>query len=223
MTWSFKTAWLCASIKAFFVLVALGLGCCAQAFSSYGKHGLLIVVAFLVAKLFTLQSVDSVVSASGLRLCCLVACGIFLKQGSNSCLQWSRQILNYWTTREIWDQSFCEGLKRVEVEGGCVVFDGFLPTAMSSLVAQRVKCLPAMQKTQVQFLGQEDPLEKEMAIHPSILACKIPWMEKPGSGRLIVYGVAKSWTQLSDFIFLLYPQQCVWINGKITKSLKCFI
>ena len=221
MTWPFKTAWLCASIKAFFVLAALGLGCCAQAFSSYGKHGLLIVVAFLVAKLFMLQSVDSVVSASGLRLCCLVACGIFLEQGSNSCLQWSRQILNHWTTREIWDQSFCEGLKRVEVEGGCVVFDGFLPTATSSLVAQRVKCLPAMQKTQVQFLGQEVPLEKEMATHPGILACKIPWMEKPG--RLIVHGVAKSWTQLCDFIFFLYPQQCVWINGKITKSLKCFI
>ena len=88
-----------------------------------------------------------------------------------------------------------------------MVFDGFLPTATSSLVAQRVKCLPAMQKTQVQFLGQEVPLEKEMATHPGILACKIPWMEKPG--RLIVHGVAKSWTQLSDFIFFLYPQQCV--------------
>ena len=43
-----------------------------------------------------------------------------------------------------------------------------------------VKNLPAMQETQVQFLGQEDPLEKEMAIHSSILAWKIPWMEEPG-------------------------------------------
>ena len=37
-----------------------------------------------------------------------------------------------------------------------------------------------MQETQVQFLGQEDPLEKEMAIHFSILAWRIPWMEEPG-------------------------------------------
>ena len=51
------------------------------------------------------------------------------------------------------------------------------PTA--SLVAQRVKHLPAMQETQVPTLGQEDPLEKEMATHSSILAWKIPWMDKP--------------------------------------------
>ena len=50
----------------------------------------------------------------------------------------------------------------------------------ASLVAQRVKRLPAMQETQVQFLGQEDPLEKEIATHSSTLAWKIPWMEKPG-------------------------------------------
>ena len=50
----------------------------------------------------------------------------------------------------------------------------------SSLVAQRVKRLPAMQETWVRFLGQEDPLEKEMATHSSTLAWKIPWTEKPG-------------------------------------------
>ena len=43
-----------------------------------------------------------------------------------------------------------------------------------------VKNLPAMQETQVWFLGQEDPLEKEMAIHSSILAWKIPWTEESG-------------------------------------------
>ena len=47
-------------------------------------------------------------------------------------------------------------------------------------MAQPVKCLPAMQETWVQSLGQEDPLEKEMATHSSILAWKIPWMEEPG-------------------------------------------
>ena len=50
----------------------------------------------------------------------------------------------------------------------------------TSLTAQSVKNLPAMQETWVQFLGWEDPLEKEMAIHSSILAWKIPWTEEPG-------------------------------------------
>ena len=52
--------------------------------------------------------------------------------------------------------------------------------SIESLVAQMVKCLPAMWETPVQFLGQEDPLEKEMATHSSTHAWKIPWMEKPG-------------------------------------------
>ena len=47
-------------------------------------------------------------------------------------------------------------------------------------VAQMVKNLPAMQETGVQSLGWEDPLEKEMATHSSILAWKIPWTEEPG-------------------------------------------
>ena len=51
---------------------------------------------------------------------------------------------------------------------------------MTSLVAQMVKSLPAMQETQVQSLGWEDPLEKEMANHSSVLAWKIPWAEEPG-------------------------------------------
>ena len=50
----------------------------------------------------------------------------------------------------------------------------------ASLVAQMVKCLPAMQETQVQSLGQKDPLEKEMATHSSTLAYKIPWTEESG-------------------------------------------
>ena len=47
-------------------------------------------------------------------------------------------------------------------------------------LAQMVKHLPAMRETQVQSLGWEDPLEKEMAAHSNILAWKIPWMEEPG-------------------------------------------
>ena len=48
------------------------------------------------------------------------------------------------------------------------------------MVAQKVKCLPAIQETWVQSLGWEDPLEKEMATHSSTLAWKIPWSEEPG-------------------------------------------
>ena len=49
-----------------------------------------------------------------------------------------------------------------------------------SLVAQTVKNLPAMQETQVWSIGWEDPLEKGMATHSSILAWRIPWTEEPG-------------------------------------------
>ena len=49
-----------------------------------------------------------------------------------------------------------------------------------ALIAQSVKTLPAMQETWVRFLGWEDPLEKEMASHSSILAWRIPWTEEPG-------------------------------------------
>ena len=51
--------------------------------------------------------------------------------------------------------------------------------AQASEVAQTVKRLPAMRETQVQFLGQEDPLKKEMAMQSSTLAWKIPWTEEP--------------------------------------------
>ena len=50
----------------------------------------------------------------------------------------------------------------------------------ASLVAQMVKCLSAMQETQVRSLGWEGPLEKEMAAHSSIFAWKIPWTAEPG-------------------------------------------
>ena len=52
-------------------------------------------------------------------------------------------------------------------------------------MAQTVKSLPAMWETRVQSLGLEDPLEKEMATHSSILAWRIPWMEEPGKLQTI--------------------------------------
>ena len=57
-----------------------------------------------------------------------------------------------------------------------------------------------MRETQVQTLGQEDFLEKEMVTHSSILAWKIPWMEEPST----VHGVKKSRARLSDFILLSF-------------------
>ena len=61
----------------------------------------------------------------------------------------------------------------------------------NSLVAQLVKNLPAVQETQVWSLGREDPLEKELAIHSSILAWRIPWTEEPG-------GLLSMGSQLSE-------------------------
>ena len=58
----------------------------------------------------------------------------------------------------------------------------FVPVSycLASLIAQSVTDLPAMQETQVRFLGRADPLEEEIATHSSTLAWKIPWTEKPG-------------------------------------------
>ena len=86
--------------------------------------------------------------------------------------------------------------------GLCVWFLPFsilFSSFVASLVAQRLKRLPAVQETQVPSLGREDPLEKEMAPDFNTLAWKIPWMEEPGG--LQSTGVPKSWTQLSDFTF----------------------
>ena len=67
---------------------------------------------------------------------------------------------------------------------------------MISLVDQLVKHLPTMQETQVQSLGLEDLLEKEVATHSGILAWKIPWTEE--SGGLQSIASQKSWTRLSN-------------------------
>ena len=65
----------------------------------------------------------------------------------------------------------------------------------ASLIAQLVKN-PAMQETPVRFLGQEDPLEKQMATHSCILAWEILWTEEPGG--LQSMGSQKNGTRLSD-------------------------
>ena len=85
-------------------------------------------------------------------------------------------------------------------------------------MAQRLKLLPEMWETGVQSLGQEDPLEKEMATPSSIFAWRIPWTEQPG--RLQSTGL-QSQAGLSYFTFFLslsralYPQGLPWrLSGK---------
>ena len=80
----------------------------------------------------------------------------------------------------------------------------------ASLVAQRLKHLPAMWETRVRSLGREDPLEKEVATHSSILAWRIPWREEPG--RLQSMGLQR--VRLSYFTFTLVLQ-------KISKMMLC--
>ena len=70
--------------------------------------------------------------------------------------------------------------KRMPSSGATLAFFIPLPIMWGLTGGSAIKNLPAMQKTQVQSLGQEDPLEKEMATHSSILAWEIPWTEEPG-------------------------------------------
>ena len=75
-----------------------------------------------------------------------------------------------------------------------VTTKSYTDISWASLMAQMVKNL-ARQETWVQSLDQEDPLEKEMDTHSSILAWRIPWTEEPGG---LVHGVAKSQKRLRD-------------------------
>ena len=75
---------------------------------------------------------------------------------------------------------------------------------MASLIAQSVNSLPAMQEIQVPFLGQEDPLEEEMATYSSVLAWEIRWTEEPGGLQSMgSQRVRHDWvTSLSLFPFM---------------------
>ena len=88
------------------------------------------------------------------------------------------------------------------------------------LVAQRIKRLPAIRETRVQFLGREDPLEKEIAIHSSTLAWKIPWTEEPdrlqsmGSQRVGHDWATSHFTLLSEASFIYITSMYVCIRHK---------
>ena len=75
-----------------------------------------------------------------------------------------------WSNDTVFNQNLEDGMSGVD----CHCYQGW-----ASLVAQKVKNLPAVQETQVQSLDWEDPLEKEMTIHSSILAWRILWTEEP--------------------------------------------
>ena len=89
---------------------------------------------------------------------------------------------------EVWEDGSCKACK-------IQPWNWHTALGAASLVAQMVKNLPAMQETQVQSLSGEDPLEKEMATHSSILAWEIPWTEEPS--RLQSMGSQNSWAWLS--------------------------
>ena len=99
-------------------------------------------------------------------------------------------------------------------------------TLIASLVAQRLKCLPPMQETRVRSLGREDPLEKEMVTHFSILAWRIPWTEKLGG--LQSTGSQRVWhnratapppppyrqaSQVAQWYRIHLPMQETWVHS----------
>ena len=123
----------------------------------------------------------------------------------------------------------------------CVLHETWFPVNKNtlsiywaSLVAQRVKRLPAMRETRIWSLGWEDALEKEMAAHSSILAWRIPWMEEPG--RLQSMGLQRVGhnraTSLSFFLFLFTEcflfgcagsslRRVCWLSLVATRGLSC--
>ena len=82
-------------------------------------------------------------------------------------------------------------------------------------VAQMIKNLPAMQETQVRSLGLEDPLEKGMAVHSSILAWRIPWTEEPGGLQSVgLQRIRHNWvTNTITTIPITFSSPC-WARAK---------
>ena len=86
-------------------------------------------------------------------------------------------------------------------------------------MAQIIKNLPAMQETWVPSLGQEDPLEKEMAIHSSILAQRIPWTEEPGGLQFI--GLQVRHDQVTNMFTLIIDTNSMDMNlGKLQEMVR---
>ena len=79
-------------------------------------------------------------------------------------------------------------------------------------MVQRLKCLPAMWETWVRFLGREDPLEKEMETHSSILSWRIPWMEQLGGLQSTGRKESDMTEQLHFHFAYLTSSHCLYSN-----------
>ena len=101
-------------------------------------------------------------------------------------------------------------IKKLGPEMGAWLFWSCFPRCKdisgASLMSQTVKSMPAMWETRVLSLGQEDPLEKEMATHSSILVWRIPCTEEPGSYSPWGYRVRHDWAASTS----IYTSACVW-------------
>ena len=84
-------------------------------------------------------------------------------------------------------------------------------------MSQVVKNLPAAQETRVQSLGWEDPLEKGMATHSSILAWRIPWTEEPGGLPSMVGYSHRNRTSFSNYTTtkIIKTWMCVWVSRSV--------
>ena len=89
----------------------------------------------------------------------------------------------------------------------------------ASLVAQSVKNLPAVQEIWVRSLDWEDPLEREMAIHSSILAWKISWTEEPGGLQSMGSGMTERLTLRTYCIYIYFLKSKVFPGGPVAKTL----
>ena len=92
----------------------------------------------------------------------------------------------------------------------------------ASLVAQIVKNLPAMQETQVQSLGREDPLEKGMSTHSTILAWRIPWTEDLGRLQPREWkSVGHNWA--TNMLFMIRVNPLSVLQGHVLLTIACDI
>ena len=105
------------------------------------------------------------------------SCLFYIWQSTRQCYSLNSSILlpthNYKSIVYV-----CASIPTLQIGSSITFF--LIPYIRTSLVVQPVKCLSTMWETRVRALGWEDPLEKEMAIHSSTIAQKIPWTEEPG-------------------------------------------
>ena len=112
--------------------------------------------------------------------------------------QWKQwQTLYFWGSKVTADGDCSHEIKRPLLLGRKVTTN--LDSLLTSLVAQRVRCLFAMRESWVRSLGWDDPREKEMATHFNILAWRIPWTEEPG--RLQSIGSQRAGRDCSDLAY----------------------